>query len=74
MNFTGLHKTRLRGDSIIKDDRRVQFNFSAVAKGYACDAVADMLRRNGAGNYLVEIGARLQWPARIRAAAFGKCR
>ncbi len=59
MNFTGLHKTRLRGDSIIKDDRRVQFNFSAVAKGYACDAVADMLRRNGAGNYLVEIGGEI---------------
>ncbi|MDE5704947.1 FAD:protein FMN transferase [Muribaculum sp.] len=36
-----------------------QFNFSAIAKGYACDLVAEMLERNGVENYMVEIGGEI---------------
>lgn len=36
-----------------------QFNFSAIAKGYACDLVAAMLERNGVENYMVEIGGEI---------------
>lgn len=57
--FTGLDKTRLQGDILVKEDPRIQFNFSAVAKGYGCDMVAEMLRRNGVENYLVEIGGEI---------------
>ena len=59
LTFIGINKTHRNGDIIIKDDRRIRFNFSAIAKGYGCDAVGDMLRRNGVDNYMVEIGGEL---------------
>jgi thiamine biosynthesis lipoprotein len=34
-------------------------NFSAIAKGYACDVVAALLEREGVENYLVEIGGEI---------------
>lgn len=36
-----------------------EFDFSAVAKGYGVDCVADMLERNGCHDYLVEIGGEV---------------
>lgn len=36
-----------------------EFNFSAITKGYGCDLVADMLRRNGVEDYMVEIGGEI---------------
>lgn len=55
----GLKKTHLEGNTLIKDDIRTQFNFSAVAKGYGCDMVAEMLRRNGVDDFMVEIGGEI---------------
>ncbi len=59
LKFVGINKTLLKGNMIKKDDPRIQFNFSAIAKGYGCDAVAAMLKRNGINNYLVEIGGEI---------------
>lgn len=59
LQFVGISKTRLSGNNIVKDDIRTQFNFSAIAKGYGCDCVADMFRRNGIKNYLIEIGGEI---------------
>ena len=44
---------------IQKKDPATQFNFSAIAKGYACDLVAAMLERNGVKDYMVEIGGEV---------------
>lgn len=57
--FIGLDKTRRNKETIIKDDKRTRFNFSAIAKGYGCDAVGEMLLRNGVENFMVEIGGEL---------------
>ena len=57
--FVGMEHTRLDGDKVVKDDPRVQFDFSSIAKGLACDEVAAMLSRNGAVNYMVEIGGEV---------------
>lgn len=59
MEFVGITKTALRGNMLVKDDRRINFNFSAIAKGYGCDCVAEMLERNGVKDYLVEIGGEI---------------
>lgn len=59
LEFVGFDKTRLEGGNIIKEDIRIQFNFSAIAKGYGCDAVGEMFRRNGVTDYMVEIGGEL---------------
>ena len=59
LNFVGLNKTKLKDDRIIKGDIRMRFNFSAIAKGYGCDRIGEMLQRNGVENYLVEIGGEI---------------
>lgn len=59
LEYVGIDKTRLKGDTLIKDDIRINFNFSAVAKGYACDAIAAMLKRNRVTDYLIEIGGEI---------------
>lgn len=59
MAFVGIGKTTLTDGYIVKTDERVQFDFSAIAKGFACDEVGRMLERNGVTNYLVEIGGEI---------------
>jgi len=59
MNFVGIGKTRLHGGVIVKDDARINFNFSAIAKGYGCDRIGEMFRRNGVKDFLVEIGGEI---------------
>lgn len=57
--FVGIHQTRRDGEFIYKADSRTSFNFSAIAKGYGCDAVGEMFKRNGVTDYMVEIGGEL---------------
>lgn len=59
LRFVGLQHTSLNGSKIVKDDPRVQFDFSSIAKGMACDEVAAMLERNDVTNYMVEIGGEV---------------
>lgn len=46
--------------AIRKQLPELQLDLSAVAKGYAVDLLAEMLRLHGLHNYLVEIGGELQ--------------
>ena len=64
MEFVGIRKTTLKGDTLIKSHPGITFNFSAVAKGYGCDAVAEMFRRNGVADYIVEIGGEIRMGAK----------
>ncbi|MDE7412724.1 MAG: FAD:protein FMN transferase [Muribaculaceae bacterium] len=59
LRITGIDKTRLHGGMIVKDCKDIQFNFSAIAKGYGCDKVAEMMQRNGVTDYLIEIGGEI---------------
>ncbi|MCD8044375.1 MAG: FAD:protein FMN transferase [Tannerellaceae bacterium] len=56
LQFVGYQKIRLQGKEVIKEDPRIMLNFSAIAKGYACDVIAALLEREGVENYMVEIG------------------
>ena len=59
LQFIGLDKIELRGDTLVKRDPRVMLDFSSIAKGLACDEIGRMLNRNGAVNWLVEIGGEV---------------
>lgn len=59
ISFVGIEKSSLLDGVLRKSDPRLRFNFSAIAKGYGCDAVGAMLRRNGCNDYLVEIGGEI---------------
>lgn len=57
--FVGIEKTLLRDGYIIKEDYRTRFNFSAIAKGYGCDAIGEMFHRNGTDDFMIEIGGEI---------------
>ena len=57
--FVGFEKVRLFNHKVIKSDQRVQIDAGAVAKGQACDMIAEVLRRQGCENYLVDIGGEV---------------
>ena len=59
LQFVGIGKTHIVGNRLVKEDARIQFDFSSIAKGLACDEVGLMLQRNGASNFLVEIGGEV---------------
>ena len=59
LQFIGMNKVTLRGDTLVKKDPRVMLDFSSIAKGLACDEIGRMLARNGAVNWLVEIGGEV---------------
>ena len=57
--FVGFDKVALVDHKVVKSDPRVQLDGGAVAKGQACDMIADVLRRQGCENYLVDIGGEV---------------
>ena len=59
LQFVGMDKIALHGDTLVKSDPRVMLDFSSIAKGMACDEIGRMLTRNGAVNWLVEIGGEV---------------
>lgn len=57
--FVGFEKVQLVDHKVIKADPRVMIDAGAVAKGQACDMIANVLKRNGSDNYLVDIGGEV---------------
>lgn len=57
--FIGMDKVAVHGDTLVKRDPRVMLDFSSIAKGMACDEIGRMLARNGAVNWMVEIGGEV---------------
>lgn len=56
LRLTGIADCNISNGKITKKHANTSFNFSAVTKGMACDLIGDMLRRNNANNFMVEIG------------------
>lgn len=59
MFLVGYDKIHFDASEVCKDFPGIKLDFSAVAKGYAVDVVADYLRTKGVDNLLVEIGGEL---------------
>lgn len=57
--LVGIGKTRVEGGLLIKEHPGIEFNFSAIAKGFGCDRVAEMFGRNGVKDYMIEIGGEI---------------
>ena len=61
--FVGYQKVSLKHTSsryrIDKTDSRIMLDCSAIAKGYGCDVVAQLLSRRGVDNYMIEIGGEI---------------
>lgn len=57
--LTGYQKIKVSDDSIVKDNRNMKLDMSAIAKGFTSDLIAALLIKNGCKNYLVEIGGEV---------------
>ena len=59
LQVVGYQKVTLANGRIEKRDPRIMLDCSAIAKGYAADRVAELLRAHGVKNYMVEIGGEI---------------
>ena len=57
--FIGYQKVAYTNGRIKKQDPRLMLDFSAIAKGYGSDVVANLLKRKGIENFMVEIGGEI---------------
>ena len=57
--ITGYEKIKLENGKIVKAHPSTMLDGSAIAKGFACDIVADYLRKKGCQNFMVEIGGEV---------------
>lgn len=63
----GRHKWRVRlTPPALMKNIDLNLDFSAIAKGYAVDQIAQLLQTEGVENYLVEIGGELRVAGRAR--------
>lgn len=58
-DYVGYQKISISGDKISKENDKTELDFSAIAKGFFVDAVAELLQSKGFKNYLVEIGGEV---------------
>lgn len=57
--YVGYSSVALNDGKITKQHPRTMLDCSAIAKGYGCDAVAQLLKGKGVSDYLVEIGGEV---------------
>ncbi len=60
LQFVGYKKVKIENGRVIKADKRIMLDASAIAKGYGVDVIADFLEQKGVINYLVEIGGEIR--------------
>lgn len=58
--YVGIDKFTLLDGHIIKSHDNVYIDLSTIAKGYAVDAIAQLLLNKGIDNFLVEIGGEMR--------------
>lgn len=59
LTLTGYDKVAVMGSTVKKRDPRIMLDCSGIAKGYGCDAVAQLLRSKDVKNFMVEIGGEV---------------
>jgi len=59
MDYVGLDKISLNGNTLTKIYPGIELDFSAIAKGYAVDAISNLLMDENVNNFLVEIGGEV---------------
>lgn len=59
IEITGYHKIMLRDGEIIKENKNIKIDMSAISKGYTSDLIGNFLAEYGCKNYMVEIGGEV---------------
>ncbi|ESP93060.1 FAD:protein FMN transferase [Pseudoalteromonas luteoviolacea] len=56
----GVNKLQLTSEGLAKALPHLELSFSATAKGYGIDKVAELIEKKGFSNYMIEIGGELR--------------
>lgn len=59
LTYVGYRKIKLENHSVIKSDKRIMLDASAIAKGQSSDVIGALLEANGCEHYLIEIGGEV---------------
>ena len=60
LQLVGIRRVSMDTDAdTLRRPAGMTFDFSAITKGYGCDLIGEMLRRNGCGDFMVEIGGEI---------------
>lgn len=60
LDYVGFNKVAINTDNKIKkENAAIYFDFNAIAKGYAVDRLAVLLRNKGITDFLIEVGGEL---------------
>lgn len=59
LNNVGIDKTRIENGRLYKASPKIEFNFSAIAKGYGVDKAAEALIDRGCSDFLFDIGGEI---------------
>lgn len=68
----GMNKLALENHRVLKSDTCITLNFSAIAKGYACDVIGQLLFDKGIDDFMVEIGGEVFAVEKIRKEKCGE--
>lgn len=60
MPFVGISECFLNDNHIEKKHHATEFNFSAITKGYGCDLIGEMFKRNQCEDFMIEIGGEIK--------------
>lgn len=58
--YVGFEKVHMENGKVIKEDKNIMLDCSAIAKGYGVDAVGRYLEKKKIRNYMVEIGGEIR--------------
>lgn len=60
LQYIGFEKVKLHGNRLIKSNPYIMLDFSAIAKGFGVDCVAELLESYHISDYMVEIGGEVR--------------
>ncbi len=60
LSYVGFKDVSLQKGYVVKKHPQTMLDFSAIAKGYGCDVVANFLAAHGVANFMVEIGGEIR--------------
>ncbi len=59
LSFVGYQKIKIIGDSVVKEDPRLQLDFDALAQGYSVDVLSNYLQSIGIKSYIIDVGGEI---------------
>lgn len=57
--YIGYNKVQLINHKIVKEDKRIMLDASAIAQGLSADLIAKLFEENGCKNYMIDIGGEI---------------